>query len=577
MSFKYIISVIILFLSLNTWGQNNIELQISIEDKNITPIKHHLKTNYQSSFEIHIALKQYIKELHHSGYLSASLDSITGDSLNKTAHFFIGSKYEWTTLNTDSIDDEILSNTGFRNKQYLNKPFSIKQISNFFNQTLSYLENTGYPFAEIQLSDIETDSSNINATIKLTKNQFYKIDSIQIIGEQTRLNKHYIENIIGIQTNDNYNEQIIKDISKRIQENPFMNELKPYEVIFTDNSCKLLLVLKPQKSNIFDGIIGAQPQANSSKITFTGDIKISLGNIIGQGERLNLRWQKLQDQTQQIDAAINVPFLFKTPIGFGYDLNIYRRDTTFNNVHHRFTIPYRMPNGSEFYGFYDDFSTSLISTTGFNSLNISPYNDAKNTLYGIGFIGSYVKNKYNPYSGWLIELNGGAGTNKIIKNSNLESISYDSSNLESTLLQGDISLSYFQPVTKQTTLLLRVRSGSKQTDNLVENQAYRIGGLSTLRGFDEQSIFTSSYAIGSLEYRLLFDEYSRLSLFYDWAWYELATYSKFTTDTPFSFGAGISFSTNTGIFSLNYALGSQFNNPINFRSGKIHFGFVNIF
>jgi hypothetical protein len=48
-------------------------------------------------------------------------------------------------------------------------------------------------------------------------------------------------------------------------------------------------------------------------------------------------------------------------------------------------------------------------------------------------------------------------------------------------------------------------------------------------------------------------------------------------DTPFGFGAGISFETKAGIFSINYALGKQFNNPIELRSGKIHFGIVNYF
>ncbi len=32
-----------------------------------------------------------------------------------------------------------------------------------------------------------------------------------------------------------------------------------------------------------------------------------------------------------------------------------------------------------------------------------------------------------------------------------------------------------------------------------------------------------------------------------------------------------------GIFSLTYALGRQFNNPVELRGGKIHFGFTSLF
>jgi hypothetical protein len=41
---------------------------------------------------------------------------------------------------------------------------------------------------------------------------------------------------------------------------------------------------------------------------------------------------------------------------------------------------------------------------------------------------------------------------------------------------------------------------------------------------------------------------------------------------PFGFGAGIAFTTKAGLFYLSYALGKQLDNPISFKTGKIHFG-----
>jgi hemolysin activation/secretion protein len=73
------------------------------------------------------------------------------------------------------------------------------------------------------------------------------------------------------------------------------------------------------------------------------------------------------------------------------------------------------------------------------------------------------------------------------------------------------------------------------------------------------------------------EQNSFFSLFYEQGWYENQVPEDLITDTPFGFGAGISFETKIGIFSLNYALGRQFNNPIEFRGSKIHFGFVNYF
>ncbi len=563
---------------MNLLGQSKITVSIQPTDVSSLPADVSSSFLVKTKFEVHVKLRKFLKSLQQDGYLSASIDSVFEDSLQQTAYLYLGDKYDWVSLNTDSVDEEILSRTGFRDKQFLDNPFNPRQINSFFNKALTYLENNGYPFAQIKLGHILMDNNHISASVILTKNKFYAVDSIQIIGEPIRLNKHYVENSIRLQSKMPYNEKLIQNIGRRISEDPFMKELKPFEVIFTENTCKIVLILGPQKANLFDGIIGFQPQENNSKMILTGDVKISLGNIVGQGERLNLQWQRLKNETQQINMSLSVPYLFKTPIGFSYHLDIYRRDSTFNNVNHSFTIPFKLNNGTEFLGYLKNFSTSLISTDAYqNSTEIPPYNDAKSLSYGVGFSSFKVENKFNPYKGWTIELSGGAGTNTIIKNTALENVNYDSIPLESSSLEGTLRAQYFQPVTAQTTLLFRINSAFKNSANLVDNQLYRIGGLSTMRGLDEQSVFASSYGVATIEYRLLFDENSRISLFYDQGWYEQSTLTKFSTDTPYAFGAGLTFGTKVGLFSLNYALGSQFGNPINFKTGKIHFGFVNFF
>ena len=43
-------------------------------------------------------------------------------------------------------------------------------------------------------------------------------------------------------------------------------------------------------------------------------------------------------------------------------------------------------------------------------------------------------------------------------------------------------------------------------------------------------------------------------------------------DYPFGFGLGATFHTKAGNFYISYALGQQKNNPVSFKTGKIHFG-----
>ena len=114
-------------------------------------------------------------------------------------------------------------------------------------------------------------------------------------------------------------------------------------------------------------------------------------------------------------------------------------------------------------------------------------------------------------------------------------------------------------------------------DDLYANELYRIGGLKTLRGMDEASITASSYVISTVEYRFLYEENSNFFLFVDQAWWERHVKDEFSTDTPMGFGLGTTFETKAGLFSLTYALGQQFDNPIQLRGGKVHFGFISLF
>ena len=120
-------------------------------------------------------------------------------------------------------------------------------------------------------------------------------------------------------------------------------------------------------------------------------------------------------------------------------------------------------------------------------------------------------------------------------------------------------------------------SGSIQTDSLAQNELYRIGGIRTMRGIDEESILATSFSITTIEYRYLLDTQTAVYLFMDHSWWEKRSDLPYIKDSPISFGAGLNLKTSSGIFTFNYALGQQFNNPVLLRNAKVSFGFKSIF
>jgi hemolysin activation/secretion protein len=114
-------------------------------------------------------------------------------------------------------------------------------------------------------------------------------------------------------------------------------------------------------------------------------------------------------------------------------------------------------------------------------------------------------------------------------------------------------------------------------ENLFENELFRLGGIRNMRGMDENSVTASSFFLGSLEFRYLFEEQSNLFLFFDGGYYQKNIPAALTEDTPIGFGVGMNLQTRAGIFTISYAMGRQFDNPLNIGNAKVHIGYIQRF
>src|SRR5690606_31577698 len=88
--------------------------------------------------------------------------------------------------------------------------------------------------------------------------------------------------------------------------------------------------------------------------------------------------------------------------------------------------------------------------------------------------------------------------------------------------------------------------------NLFLNEFLRLGGLKSIRGFNEKSFYAKAYGYVNVEQRLYFDQRSFLVLFTDFG-VLTNSYADQKIDRPFSFGTGINLDTDGGLFSFVFA------------------------
>jgi len=553
------------------------DYRVSFEVTDGTDLKRLLpsKTAVKDSLELTTYMGSLLSDLWRSGYIEASIDSsiVQGDEL--TVYLHAGKEYQWAAIYMDPADESILKEFSLRNKQWLKGKIDPHDLADLREEIITACENNGYPFASISLEDISIVNGGVSARLDLQKNQYYTIDSIIIKGN-AKVRKKYLHKLIGIDKGDPYREDELLLISRRVEETGFLSEIKAFELEFYQDQVDLYTYLDRRKGNQFNGIVGFLPDhSKSDKLLVTGDVNLLLINSFGRGESMNLRWEKLEPLSQELHIRTTLPFLFNTSIGTGFNFDLIKQDTSYLTVNPVVNLHYYM-DGMNYLRLYYDYSNSTVLNK-----SVSPglplHADMKTSMYGLGLLYRKLDYQYNPRRGISAVLNVGVGSRKLTDSQLINSQPEGQIMETSSRYKGEGMLSAFLPAGRSFTLLLRNRSGWIRSDEVYENEMFRLGGINSIRGIEENSVLASAYTLFTVEFRYLLEEHSNAYLFFDGGYYSKDGVNGRIEDSPAGFGAGISLGSRLGIFSINYALGSEFGNPVNIGSAKLHLGYISRF
>ena len=578
-----------LFISVSAYGQRPLHLLIEVKGKDADFLKRNLTqlSSVIDSGKVQKVLSGVILRCNELSFLQAEFGNVSYKNDTCTTILLPGKSYKWISLKRGNVPLDILSAAGLREEQFYNKMFDPLQFSKRAELILTILENNGYPFATIKLDSIIVDSDRISASINLSKGAIILFDSIDLRGN-AQIKKWYLEKYLGIKKGNPYNETILKNADSRLSQLPFLKSTRTTAIYFYGDKARPVLFLDNRKASSIDGVVGFAPNSQlNNQLVVTGEANLKLQNILGSGKELDLNYRSFGISSQDLKFKFQWPYIFHTNLAFDYQLSLLKMDSLFLDVTNEFSLQYKFIGTDNFRVFYSIQTTSLISvdTNTIKQSRALPNNsDIKFGQYGIGFRKSAYDYYLNPRKGYSIEVTAGVGTKQIIQNSTIKSLVlydnnnkaysiYDSLKLEYVQYKITFNADYFLPIASRITFRNQVSGAHIEAQNIFYNELYRIGGVKTLKGFDEQSIFASSYVIINSELRYLLQQNSNFMLFWNGAWYR----NFLLSDKPYGFGAGLNFETGAGIFSVFYAVGSQFNNQIEFNQAKIHFGFVNYF
>ena len=550
---RIIFFALILVLSNQSYTQS-INLSVIGENQDATKIIDSI--NYKKNHTNYNGLQNEINRLKikltKDGYIDTTIKNIhkQNDTLFE-AQFILGKRINKIRIYYDSSF----------NTEYLTTIKHLKD-TNFFELKITELESQlkllnsriaeqGDPFSTLQLINISKLSSDlISADLKIITNQKRRIDKIIIKGYE-KFPKSYIKRFMKLKTGKSFNLNAIKEKVELLEELRFASKIKDPEVLFTQDSTTLYLYIEKTKTNNFDGFLGFGTNENTNKIEFDGYLDLRLINNLNYGETLNLFYKsdEIDQQTFKVDA--DLPYLFTSPVGLQVGLNIFRKDSTFLNAKQYAKINYQINAQHKIgIGLNSTTSTNLLE----NDTNI--LNDYTSNYYSLHY--NYTKPQFYdplfPINFWF-DFSSGIGT----RNNDLGKEKQSVFNVDAYKIFN---------LNNKNSFYMRLNGATLTSDDYLDNELFRFGGINSIRGFEENSLVANLYAVISTEYRYRLSNSIYVHSVIDAAYFENKLIE--SKEKLYGFGFGLGLLTNAGLFRLNYSSGKTEDRPFKLSDSKVH-------
>ncbi|MFK5879033.1 MAG: BamA/TamA family outer membrane protein [Flavobacteriaceae bacterium] len=556
----YIYTLFLLLIFQSAFTQE-IELKIVEKDSlnnslfNLVEYQH----LHSSENSLYAEVDSVKSKLHRIGYLNTQFDTIQKQDSIFIAHLILGENTKTIKIffDSNSVDKNIIKKY---TANFTDSSFSLKihDVSNLMRDLVQQFETDGKSFTEVSLKNIKKSNNELIAELNINSTKSRTIDNV-IIKAYEKFPQSFVRHRLNLKIGTVFNTEKLQKASDAIQAITFVSEIKSPEVLFTNDSTSIYLYLQKIKANRFDGLIGFATD-EEGKLKFNGYLDLLLNNVLNKGETISIQWKSNGDDRKLFDLAFTAPYIFKSPITFGVNFNLYKQDSTFLNIHTKINLAYTLNQFSEIAGeFKSENSNDLDS--GNTQNNIEGY---KSTFFGTSY--NYRKpDRDKPFQNkFYFNINALWGKRTLAKNT-----------VKTNQQKYKLHTYYIWSLNQKSNIFIQSKSGLMISGDLFSNELFRIGGANSIRGFDQESIFASAYSILNLEYRYHLAQRSYIYSITDFAYIQ----NDIINDNGqlFGFGLGYVFNTKSGAIDISYALGKRSDFPVDFQNSKFHIRLLQYF
>ena len=544
---KFIPYIYILFLSCFshlTFGQKNELILVAkdtIQNRIVSEI-YHTKKHLQKKDALD-EIDRILQQVKKRGFFTARIDSISKTNKELIAYLDLGKKINEIIIvtkkdNTNGIIDSGIDSIKIKTREF----------SDLTNQLLEQIDRKGNSFSEITYVNPLLKNDTLFLEMKISNSSSRKIDKVITRGYED-FPKKFISKYFLIDKNTVFSKQKLNQVSALSNKLDFIKEKKAPEVLFKKDSTHLYLFLDKIGTSSFDGLVNFSSKENGKGLLLNGNLDLKLNNTFNTGEKFEIIWNKVSDEKTDFKINSYVPYILNSKFSTTLEFYLYREDSTFINTNFELKTDYSINQKSHASILYSSEKSNYLLDISNNDL--ASYS---NYFIGLGYElkKSSTSNLYKYKNGLNLNLTIGK------RKTDTESINQ---------LKFHFSAFANVQINNRGYLNIKNESGLLTSKNYLLNELFRIGGANSIRGYNEQSIFTNGYSFSNIEFRYSLDTSSYLYSITD-----LGVYKENTTNKIkklLGIGAGYRFRINNNLVNLGYVISTNSSTNAKLNSSRL--------
>ena len=454
------------------------------------------------------------------------------------------------------------------------RPLDAERLEAGLDAVLHAHEEAGHPMAAVRVDSLHrTDASppRLVLTLRVDAGPTLRLQRIAV-PEGARTTPDFIAGVTSLRRGMPVTDYDPEAVRRALRATGLFQSVDAPELrVMPDSSAVLFVPLEERNPGSFDLVLGYLPPSGprgAGQVVGAGHLR--LRNVFGEGRKATVQLDRRPDQASQVDLSVTDPYLLGRPLRVHASFQGEQRDSTYSRRALRVEGGYRFDSGWAVSGTMSREGT----TPGFagTALQNGQQAIARSTswFYGVGLRYDGRDDRVNPRRGARLDVSIEQGrTDRRLQ----RVVGPDTTTQNESLRRERLRASgrAYVPLFDRQVFVVGGEASALFSDAFDASDLFRIGGATSLRGYDEDRFRGNVVGRMLAEYRVQIDPVSYAYAFTDLGVVHRPTTPERRAGTGWhpGFGVGMQVRTAVGIVTFTYALNPDALRP---SDGKIHIG-----